>query len=88
MNKIQGKIPAWYGQREALRDEEGVQTIRKNARCMVWLLKIIEAGKERMPFPEGKDHFMAEARCELTAFQIGLFCPVLGSIIIKNCFLN
>lgn len=44
--------------KEVLRDEEGIQTIRKNARCMAWLLKVIEAGKEHVPFPEGEDRAM------------------------------
>lgn len=37
---------------EVLKDAEGVQTIQKNACSMAWLLKAIEAGKEKFPLPE------------------------------------
>jgi multimeric flavodoxin WrbA len=37
---------------EVLKDIEGVQTIRKNARALAWLLKIIEATKDTIPRPE------------------------------------
>jgi multimeric flavodoxin WrbA len=37
---------------EVLQDEEGIQTLRKNANAMAWLLKLIDAGKETIPFPE------------------------------------
>lgn len=43
---------------EVIQDEEGIQTIRKNARSMAWLLKIIDAGKENIPVPEEEDHVM------------------------------
>ncbi len=43
---------------EVLQDGEGVQTLRKNARAMAWLLKLIEAGKETVPFPEDEDRVM------------------------------
>ncbi|HBD64137.1 MAG TPA: flavodoxin family protein [Clostridiales bacterium] len=36
---------------EVLEDKEGIQTIRKNARSMAWLLKVIDAGKKEIPFP-------------------------------------
>jgi multimeric flavodoxin WrbA len=39
---------------EVLRDAEGVQTIRKNARALAWLLKIIEATKDTIPRPEAE----------------------------------
>jgi multimeric flavodoxin WrbA len=43
---------------EVIQDEEGIQTIRKNARSMAWLLKIIDAGKENIPVPKEEDHVM------------------------------
>ncbi len=43
---------------EVIQDEEGIQTIRKNARSMAWLLKIIDAGKENIPVPEEEDYVM------------------------------
>jgi multimeric flavodoxin WrbA len=43
---------------EIIKDEEGIQTIRKNARSMAWLLKIIEAEKENIPAPVEEDHVM------------------------------
>lgn len=36
---------------EAMQDAEGLQTARENARNMVWLLRLIEAGKETVPPP-------------------------------------
>ncbi|HCD42576.1 MAG TPA: flavodoxin family protein [Lachnoclostridium sp.] len=43
---------------EIIKDEEGIQTIRKNARSMAWLLKIIDAEKENIPAPVEEDHVM------------------------------
>lgn len=43
---------------EIIQDEEGIQTIRKNARSMAWLLKIIDAAKENIPVPAEEDHVM------------------------------
>jgi multimeric flavodoxin WrbA len=43
---------------EIIQDEEGIQTIRKNARSMAWLLKIIDEGKENIPVPVEEDHVM------------------------------
>ena len=40
---------------EVLQDGEGTQTLRKNARAMAWLLKLIEAGKGRIPLPEDEE---------------------------------
>ena len=40
---------------EVMQDGEGIQTLRKNARSMAWLLKLIEAGKGTVPFPEDED---------------------------------
>jgi multimeric flavodoxin WrbA len=42
-----------YGMREGeiLQDGEGVQTIRKNAQAMAWLLKVIDASKGKIPLP-------------------------------------
>ena len=36
---------------EAARDAEGVQTVRRNARAMAWLLRMIEATKDTIPRP-------------------------------------
>lgn len=36
---------------EALLDLEGIQTLRKNARAMAWLLRLIEAGRDTVPLP-------------------------------------
>ncbi|MEA4892563.1 MAG: flavodoxin family protein [Peptococcaceae bacterium] len=43
---------------EVIQDGEGIQTLRKNAAAMAWLLKIIDAGKERTPFPPEEGHIM------------------------------
>lgn len=43
---------------EVLRDAEGIQTIRKNARAMAWLLKVIDAGGNSIPFPEEEERVM------------------------------
>jgi multimeric flavodoxin WrbA len=43
---------------EILQDKEGVQTLRKNARAMGWLLNIINAGKSTIPFPKEEDRVM------------------------------
>lgn len=49
-----------YGQMkgEILQDGEGVQTIRKNAKAMAWLLKVVAAGKETVPLPEEEQRVM------------------------------
>ena len=39
-------------------DGEGMQTLMKNARCMAWLLKLIEAGKGTVPLPEDEKRVM------------------------------
>ena len=39
-------------------DGEGMQTLVKNARCMAWLLKLIEAGKDTVPLPEDEKRIM------------------------------
>ena len=39
-------------------DSEGMQTLVKNAACMAWLLKLIEAGKETVPLPENAQRVM------------------------------
>lgn len=46
-----------YGMRkgEVLKDEEGIQTLRKNARAMAWLLNAVELGKEKIPLPPEED---------------------------------
>jgi multimeric flavodoxin WrbA len=44
---------------EVLRDSEGMQSLRKNARAMAWLLKMIDATKNSIPRPsEEKRVFM------------------------------
>lgn len=43
---------------EVLEDEEGIQTLRKNAKSMAWLLKTIDAGKEKIPAPVEEDRVM------------------------------
>lgn len=52
--------PAVYGMEkgEILQDAEGLQTIRKNARAMAWLLKIIDASKGKIPLPVEEDRIM------------------------------
>ena len=42
-----------YGRAEGEmeQDGEGVQTIRKNARAMAWLIKVIAEGKKTFPLP-------------------------------------
>jgi multimeric flavodoxin WrbA len=39
-------------------DAEGMQTLVKNASCMAWLLKLIEAGKDTVPPPENEQRVM------------------------------
>ena len=43
-----------YGRdkKEILRDPEGMQTIRKNARAMAWLMKMIAETRGKIPTPE------------------------------------
>lgn len=36
---------------EVIQDNEGMQTIRKNARAMAWLLKVIDFSKGNIPLP-------------------------------------
>lgn len=43
---------------EVTQDGEGIQTLRKNAGAMAWLLKLIEAGKGTVPYPEHDDRIM------------------------------
>jgi multimeric flavodoxin WrbA len=40
--------------REVLRDYEGMQTLRKNARAMAWLIKVIAASKDAIPTPDAE----------------------------------
>ncbi|MDR1625795.1 MAG: flavodoxin family protein [Spirochaetia bacterium] len=42
-------------QGEVSQDEEGLQTLRKNAQAMAWLLKIIDATKSTIPFPASSE---------------------------------
>ncbi|MDD3694730.1 MAG: flavodoxin family protein [Lentisphaeria bacterium] len=50
-NSVHGNTPA-----EVKRDLEGMQTMRTLARNMAWLLKCIEAGKDKVPFPTHETH--------------------------------
>lgn len=43
---------------EVHHDEEGIQTLRKNAKSMAWLLKTIDFGKENIPVPAEEDRAM------------------------------
>ncbi len=43
---------------EVLQDGEGMQTLRKNARAMAWLLKVVDAGKGTIPVPVEEEHVM------------------------------
>lgn len=47
-----------YGMKkgEVIQDEEGIQTLRKNASSMAWLLKTIDYGKEKIPVPVEEEH--------------------------------
>lgn len=49
-----------YGMEEGeiLKDAEGLQTLRKNAGAMAWLLKTIDAGKGKIPLPAGEKRAM------------------------------
>ena len=38
-------------QAEVAKDEEGIQTLQRNAQAMVWLLKIIDATRNTIPAP-------------------------------------
>ncbi|MCL2705001.1 MAG: flavodoxin family protein [Spirochaetaceae bacterium] len=38
-------------QGEIAKDDEGIQTIQRNAQAMAWLLKIIDATRNTIPFP-------------------------------------
>ncbi|MCL1817747.1 MAG: flavodoxin family protein [Spirochaetaceae bacterium] len=42
-----------YGmeQGEIFQDDEGIQTVRKNARALSWVLRIIAAAKTQIPYP-------------------------------------
>jgi len=49
-----------YGLRkgEILQDEEGTQTLQKNARAMAWLIKMREATKDTIPYPQAEPRKM------------------------------
>ena len=36
----------------------GMKTLLKNARCMAWLLKLIDAGRDTVPLPENEQRVM------------------------------
>lgn len=40
---------------EIAKDEEGIQTIRKNARAMGWLMRVLDAGKGSVPIPNEEE---------------------------------
>lgn len=50
---VYGRTPG-----EVLQDEEGIQTVRKNARAFAWLLKVVSAGKEKFPIPDEEEKIM------------------------------
>ncbi len=39
-------------------DGEGLQTLKKNAAAMAWLLKLIDQGKDSVPLPENEKRIM------------------------------
>lgn len=43
---------------EVTQDGEGIQTLRKNAAAMAWLLQLIEAGKGTVPYPTDESRIM------------------------------
>jgi len=43
---------------EAAQDGEGMQTLRRNARSMAWLLKVLDATKATIPPPAGEERVM------------------------------
>ncbi|NLI53283.1 MAG: flavodoxin family protein [Clostridiales bacterium] len=43
---------------ETAGDGEGIQTLVKNARAMAWLLKLIDAGKDTLPYPEDEPRIL------------------------------
>lgn len=43
---------------EVLKDGEGIQTLRKNARAMAWLLKAVAMGRDNIPLPAEEDRVM------------------------------
>ena len=43
---------------EVAGDGEGEQTLRKNARAMAWLLRLIEAGKDSVPLPPNEERII------------------------------
>ena len=45
---------------EVLQDEEGVATLRQNARCLAWLIKMIKSSAVPLPedFPRAWTHFI------------------------------
>lgn len=49
-----------YGLRkgEVSQDAEGMQTMRKNARAMAWLMKVLADGKEKYPLPKDEKRMM------------------------------
>lgn len=46
-----------YGQQpgEALKDNEGLQTARMNARAMAWLIKAVDDAKRKYPLPQEEE---------------------------------
>lgn len=43
---------------EVQQDGEGLQTLRKNARAMAWLLKVTAEGKKSIPVPQDEERIM------------------------------
>ena len=48
-NSVHGNTPE-----EVKKDLEGLQTMRKLGKNMVWMLKCIEAAKDKVPYPEAE----------------------------------
>jgi multimeric flavodoxin WrbA len=47
---VYGRAPG-----EVLGDAEGIQSIRKNAQAMAWLLKVVDEGKKNFPLPQAEE---------------------------------
>ena len=43
---------------EVLQDGEGMQTLRRNAQAMVWVMRLVEAGRDAVPLPEEEPRMM------------------------------
>ena len=43
---------------EVLQDGEGIQTLRRNAQAMAWVMRLVEAGRDAVPLPEEEPRMM------------------------------